>query len=249
MARPQSPDQQQLHHDHIVSSAWTQHLSGAVTSAVEVVIWPNHASPWSSMQNSDKETKSKSLSYFQRSTGAGRGGGGARTGRVWLHWWLLLSWRARGILPSSLQVSKWWILSCDMKGLKGGLKKTRKRKFKGSIKAIFQLWQVLGVYRGCGRAENMRQWFGLHWHRRGEHQSVTLLKIVLILNWNSTLIFAMPTMGAEWNNFLVRQGISRLITLQSNNNGCYRSALLLLIWVIMVIPVMIICHHGESCVA
>ena len=57
MARPQSPDQQQLHHDHIVSSAWTQHLSGAVTSAVEVVMWPNHASPWSSMQNSDKETK------------------------------------------------------------------------------------------------------------------------------------------------------------------------------------------------
>ena len=55
MARPQSPDQQQLHHDHIVSSALTQDLSGAVTSAVEVVIWPYHASPWSSMQNSDKE--------------------------------------------------------------------------------------------------------------------------------------------------------------------------------------------------
>ena len=48
MARPQSPDQQQLHHDHIVSSALTQHLSGAVTSAVEVVIWPF-------LQNSDKE--------------------------------------------------------------------------------------------------------------------------------------------------------------------------------------------------
>ena len=55
MARPQSPDQQQLHHDHIVSSALTQHLSGAVTSAVEVVMWPYRASPWSFMQNSDNE--------------------------------------------------------------------------------------------------------------------------------------------------------------------------------------------------